>query len=81
MVAPLALVVVPVVRVGIVLVGVAKRLVGVHVPMAECRVIHPVMVMQVVLVMRVPVVVADGEMGVRMPVPLGQVQPHPDGHE
>ena len=78
--------VVPVVRVGIVLVGVAKRLVGVHVPMAECRVIHPtvlvkIVVMQVVLVMRVPVVVADGEMGVRMPVPLGQVQPHPDGHE
>ncbi|HQI66070.1 MAG TPA: hypothetical protein PLJ54_06810 [Rhodoglobus sp.] len=70
-----------VMRVGVVLVCVGQCIVGVHMPVTDARLNRRVVLVLVVLIVRVPVVVRDGEVGVLVHVPLREVQPYSQGHE
>ena len=68
-------------RVGEVIVCVSQCIVCVHMPVMDDRLNSRVMFVLVVLIVRVPVVVRDGEVGVLVHVPLREVQPYSQGHE
>ncbi len=58
-----------------------ERIVSVNMPVTDARLDCHVVLMLMVLVVRVPVVVRDGEVGVLVHVPLREVQPYSQGHE